>query len=272
MSGIKTSKDKQDEEIEKVALPNLDNEKRADTSKKGVRAFDTIAGVTGAFIVALIILAFEPRFSEDIGKTANELLQSNFTLAIMAAIVAPWFARTMKQRLGVQIDENEIMQLFNTTRQSVKITRDRFAKLRENNPDGSLSPEDAEKARLFAVKTTRELLGHEKFKKFYLKVGNAYLGKLIDEYSKSEWAERFPIEKQQVQELVTVAVKTYPKINELIQNWNKTPPERRAELIKEVRADLTRLLHSVGINGWGSDILDKFIHYQIVETTANTAS
>lgn len=202
------------------------------------------------FIIVLIVSSFIPN---KVGENALELLNSNLILSLIGAVVAPWIAKSAKDKIGLDITNSEVQELLNGVQRAAELTRREYDKKR--NEDGVLVGEDRANAKKKAIVHIRNMLGEEKYVAIVNKVGSQFIDKAIDEYVASEWQKRYPIEKEQVKELVTVAIDMIPKVKE----WNSLNNEERKEIVDEAFKNLKGLLDGVGILGWGRNVLEAFV-------------
>jgi hypothetical protein len=210
-----------------------------------------LAGIGVAlFIAALLILSFIPN---EIGDTAFKLLNSNLIITLIGAVVAPWIAKTAKDKIGLDITSSEIEELLSSVKKAAELTRRDYDKLRDEN--GTLPEHLRGEAKNHALKNIKDILGEEKTRKILEKVGYGFLDKAIDEYVASDWQKRFPIEKEQVKDLVSIAVDTIPKAKQ----WSSLSTEEQEETLENAFNNLKELLDGVGIRGWGKNVLESFI-------------
>ena len=205
-------------------------------------------------IVALLILSFLPT---ELGNTAFDILNSNLIITLIGAVVAPWIAKSAKDRIGLDITNSEVQELLNGVQKAAELTRTEFDKKRKE--DGSLSEDNKKDAKLRALEHIKNMLGADKYNKILKKVGDQFVDLAINEYVTSEWQNRYPIEKEYVKELVTVAVNMIPKV----KDWNNLTKEEREQIVDEAFINLKGLLGGVGIQGWGKNVLEAFISAEL---------
>lgn len=242
--------------IETEVKPLKETEKEKETPWKGV--FELAAMGVAGFIIVLLVLSFIPN---EIGENAFDLLTSNLLITLISAVVAPWIAKTAKDKIGLDITSSEVQELLNSVQQAAELTRRDYDKLR--NEDGSLPKKFYGAAKNQAIKNVKDILGEEKSRKILEKVGYGFLDKAIDAYVASDWHKRYPIEKEHVKELVTVAVDMIPKAKE----WSSLSTEERKKIIDTAFNDLKGLLDGVGIQGWGRNVLEAFIKAELNKRT-----
>jgi hypothetical protein len=201
------------------------------------------------FIIILLVLSFVP---SEIGDNAFNLLNSNLVLTLIGAVVVPWFAKSAKDKVGLDITEREVEELLNAVRTAAELTRKDYDQYRD--ADGRIGEKGSE-AKAYAIKQIQAILGEEKYVKIMKRVGSQFLDRAIDEYVKSEWHERYPVEKELIKELVTTTIDAIPKVKE----WDNLSIEERERLIEESVTNLEKLLDQVGITGWGKNLLTAFI-------------
>ncbi|MCP8309002.1 MAG: hypothetical protein H3Z54_09975 [archaeon] len=218
---------------------------------KGIFEFASIG--IAAVIGVLIILSF---FPGNIGESAYNLLNSNFILTLIAAVVAPWIAKTAKDKVGLDITSKEIEELLEAVRKAAELTRRDYDKMRD---DYGRIGEHGKEAKNQAIERIKGILGEEKYSKIIKKVGSQFLDKAIDEYVASEWHERFPIEKEQVKDLISIAVDSVPKA----KIWKELAAEEKEKIIGECFTSLNTLLEGAGIQGWGKDVLLVYIKAEL---------
>ena len=239
-----------------MALDNSETEVEVPESNSmriaapGKDIFEWASVAIAVLIVVLLILSFLPT---DLGGTALEILNSNLLITLIGAVVAPWIAKSAKDKIGLDISNSEIQDLLNGIQKAAQLTRDEYDKKR--NDDGSLSEEDKKAAKSIAREHLETILGADKYNKILTKVGDQSIELAINEYVKSEWHNRYPIEKEYVKELVTVAVNMIPKL----KDWNDLTKEAQKQIIEEAFSNLKVLLGGVGIHGWGKNVLEAFI-------------
>ena len=205
-------------------------------------------------IVALLILSFLPT---ELGNTAFDILNSNLIITLIGAVVAPWIAKSAKDRIGLDITNSEVQELLNGVQKAAELTRTEFDKKRKE--DGSLSEDNKKDAKLRALEHIKNMLGADKYNKILKKVGDQFIDLAINEYVTSEWQNRYPIEKEYVKELVTIAVNMIP----IIKDWNKLTEEEQEQIVDEAFINLKGLLGGVGIQGWGKNVLEAFISAEL---------
>ncbi|MGD8505105.1 MAG: hypothetical protein PVF15_00375 [Candidatus Bathyarchaeota archaeon] len=212
------------------------------------------------FIIVLLALSFLPA---EVGENASDLLNSNIMITLIGAVVAPWIAKTAKDKVGLEITSSEVQDLLDGMKRAAELTRKEYDKKREN---GALPGEKPKDAKEHAIKHIRNMLGEEKYNKIMKKVGDQFLSKAIDEYVASEWHERFPIEKEHVTDLVTVAVDMIPKV----KDWNSLSNDERKKITDEAFKNLEKLLDGAGIFGWGRNMLEAFVMAELNKRPQNS--
>lgn len=212
--------------------------------------FEVASGLVAAFIVILLILSFLPG---DIGQNAFNLLTSNLILTLIGAVVAPWLAKTAKDKVGLDISQNEIKDLLDGVSKAADLTRKEYDKHRDAN--GVMPTIKAQEAKDTAIMNLKQVFGQKKYEDILKKHGEEAISKAIDAYVASDWQKRYPIEKEQVKELVKVAVNTIPEV----RNWNKLTADKKKELCDRGLEELKSLLEGVGIKGWGNNVLEDFV-------------
>lgn len=216
----------------------------------GKDIFEWASIALAVLIIVLLILSF---FPNELGKNAFEILNSNLIITLIGAVVAPWIAKSAKDKIGLDISNSEVQELLNGVQKAAQLTRTEFDKKR--NEEGSLSDEDKIKAREKALEHIKNMLGEEKYKKILNRVGDQFVDLAINEYVTSEWQNRYPIEKEHIKELVTIAVNMIPKV----KDWRNLTKEEQEEVLEEAFKNLEGLLNGVGIQGWGKKVLTAFI-------------
>jgi len=242
--------------IETEVEPLKRIEKKKETSLKGVFELATVGVVM--FIIILLALSFMPN---EIGQNAFDLLNSNLAITLVSVVVAPWIAKTAKDKIGLDITSREIQELLDSVKKAADLIRRDYDKLRDE--DGSLPEKFHGTAKNQAIKNVKDILGEEKSRKILEKVGYGLLDKAIDRYVQSEWQKRYPIEKEQVKELVTLAVDTVPKV----KDWSSLSTKERKEVVDTAFDSLRGLLDGVGIRGWGRNVLEAFIVSELNKRT-----
>jgi hypothetical protein len=226
-------------------------EQEKETSWKGIFELASLGIVV--FIIILLVLSFVPT---DIGDKSFDLLNSNLMLTLIGAVVVPWFAKTAKDKVGLDISEREVEELLQAVKTAAALTRKEYDQYRnENGSIGEKGPD----AKAYAIKNIKAILGEEKYVKIMKKVGEQFLDKAIDEYVSSEWQERYKVEKDLVKELVITAIDAIPKVKE----WGNLHIDERETLIEESVSSLQKLLSQVGIQGWGKNVLVTYIKAEL---------
>ena len=215
---------------------------------KGI--FEWASALVAAFIVILLVLSFIPG---DIGENAFSLLTSNLILTLIGAVVAPWLAKTAKDKIGLDISQTEVQDLLDGVAKAADLTRKEYDKQRDAT--GALPADKAKAAKETALANLAKVFGEEKYRKILKKQGEDAISKAIDAYVASDWQKRYPIEKEHVKELVKVAVDTIPEV----KNWNKLSAEQKEKIRNVGLAELKTLLGGVGIKGWGENVLKDFV-------------
>jgi hypothetical protein len=212
--------------------------------------FEIASGLVAAFIIILLILSFIP---DEIGQNAFDLLTSNLILTLIGAVVAPWLAKTAKDKVGLDISQTEIKDLLDGVAKAADLTRKQYDEMRDAN--GVMPKDKIPLAKETAFNNLKKVFGEEKYQDILKKRGEDAISKAIDAYVASDWQKRYPIEKEQVKELVKVAVNTIPEI----RNWDKLDEAKKKEICDKGLQELKTLLDGVGIKGWGSNVLEDFV-------------
>jgi len=145
---------------------------------------------------------------------------------LIGAVVVPWFAKSAKDKVGLDITEREVEELLNAVRTAAELTRKDYDQYRDE--DGRIGEKGPE-AKAYALKQIQAILGEETYIKIMKRVGSQFLDRDIDEYVKSEWRERYPVEKELIKELVTTTIDTIPKVKE----WGNLSSEEREKIIED---------------------------------------
>ena len=211
--------------------------------------FEWASALVVAFIIILLILSFLP---DELGQNAYNLVTSNLMLTLIGAVVAPWLAKTAKDKIGLEISETEIKDLLNGVAKAADLTRKEYDEHREN---GVMPKDKAKAAKETALSNLKKVLGEKKYTDIVKKHGMDAISKAIDAYVASDWQKRYPIEKEQITELVKVAVDTLPEV----KNLTKLSTDQKEKIRKEGLDKLKTLLEGVGIKGWGDNVLGDFV-------------
>ena len=212
--------------------------------------FEWASALVAVFIIILLILSFLP---DQMGQKAYDLLNSNLILTLIGAVAAPWLAKTAKDKIGLEISETEIRDLLDGVAKAADLTRKEYDKYRNEN--GVMPQDKAKAAKETALSNLRKVLGEKKYTDIVKKHGPDAISKAIDAYVASDWQKRYPIEKEQIKELVKVAVDTLPEV----KNLTKLSTDQKEKIRKEGLDKLKTLLGGVGIKGWGDNVLGDFV-------------
>jgi hypothetical protein len=178
-------------------------------------------------------------------------------LTLIGAIVAPWLAKTAKDKVGLDISQTEIKDLLDGVAKAADLTRKQYDEMRDKN--GVMPKDKIPLAKETAFNNLKKVFGEEKYQDILKKRGEDAISKAIDAYVASDWQKRYPIEKEQVKELVKVAVNTIPEV----KNWDKLDATKKKEICDKGLQELKTLLDGVGIKGWGSNVLEDFVAAEI---------
>lgn len=212
--------------------------------------FEIASALVAVFIIFLVVASFIPG---SIGSNAFNLLTSNLILTLIGAVVAPWIAKTAKDKIGIEIEAKEIQDLLNGVADAADLTRKEYDKERDENgvmPEGKRI--DAKK---MAFDNLKQVFGEKKYADILNKYGEAAISKAIDAYVASDWQKRYPIEKEQIKELVKMAISTLPKV----KDWDKLGENEKKQIRDQGLSQLKKLLNGVGIQGWGDNVLEVFV-------------
>lgn len=222
--------------------------------------FEVASALVAAFIICLIVLSFLPN---EIGQNAFNLLTSNLILTLIGAVVAPWLAKTAKDKVGLEISQKEIQDMLKGVAKAADLTRKEYDSYRDEN--GKMPEDKAKEAKKIAFNNLKQVFGEKKYADILKKQGEAAISKAIDVYVASDWQKRYPIEKEQIKELTMLAVNTIPKV----KNWDTLNDDEKNKIRDQALKELKELLKGVGIAGWGDNVLEVFVASELNTMTCN---
>ena len=208
-------------------------------------------------VVVFIGLLFALSFLRvSASEKASEILNSPIILTLIGAVVASWLAKAANEKVGTDVRNEQVKDLFEALRLAVRLTRRDYDKFRDEY--GRIG-KYADEAKEQAIQYIKDILGVERYSNIINDVGFRFLDKAIDEYVASEWQERFSVEKEQVKDLVGIAANTVPEAAE----WKRLRNVEGQKIIDIAYSNLQELMDGVGLQGWGKNILVAFIQAEL---------
>lgn len=247
----KKAKKKTDSDLdEAVEAPELASKKK----KYEMMSILAIGGILG--IVALLVLA---GICADPGRCGGmnmplEILKSQFMLAIVGGVISPVVVRFLKERYDIQIEEGQVSMIMTDAIKAVKLYQNEADKLR--NKDGYIPDDYQKKLRDLAFESIRTTYTAEKYKDLVASVGSQVFEKAIEEAVARNWIERFPLEKEEVESIISQTIDALPQIVE----WKNLDDDVKIAFLD---GHVKRLLANVGLDGWGRVKLDEIFDAEV---------
>lgn len=191
-----------------------------------------------------------------------EILQSQFMMALISAIIAPVVVSVIKQKFDIQIEQSQVEMIMSDAVKAVKLYQNEANKLRDEN--GKIPPVYQTKLRDLAFDSIKTNYDPKKYKEVISRVGAQVFDKAIEEAVKRGWIERFPLEKQQVEAIIKQSIDAIPQIVEWID---------LDESVKNSFLDghVRRLLANLGFEGWGLTKLNEIFEAEVNKRLAGAA-
>lgn len=287
MDGINDARKKIEKTAEaKKEEADLDEEvssRRAARKKRFRQSMDYMAaGGLGVIAILLILAGYcagsdvcgvefqpvldekgQPKLDETTGKAMMiavpkniplQILESQMMLALIGGVIAPVVTRVLKEKYDIQIEEGQVSMIMTDAIKAVKLYQNEANKLRDK--DGYIPPEYQKKLRDLAFDSIRTSYEPKKYKELAKSVGAQIFDKAIEEAVKRGWIERFPLEKAQVEAVISQSIDALPQIVE----WRNLDEDVKAAFLD---GHVKRLLANVGLDGWGLQKLDEMFDAEV---------
>jgi hypothetical protein len=191
-----------------------------------------------------------------------DILQSQFMMALVSAVIAPVVVSVVKQKFDIQIDQSQVEMITSDAVKAVKLYQDEANKLRDEN--GKIPPAYQSKLRDLAFDSIRTNYDPKKYEQVISRVGVQVFDRAIEEAVKRNWIERFPIDDKQVENIIKQSIDAIPQIVE----WKNLD-----ESVKNSFLDghIRRLLANVGLEGWGITQLNEIFDAEVNKRLAAAA-
>lgn len=180
------------------------------------------------------------------GNVPLQILESQFMLALIGGVIAPIVVRVLKEKYDINIEEGQIAMIMTDAVRAVKLYQNEANRLR--NKDGKIPAKYQEKLRDLAFDSIKSSYDLNKYKSLIASVGAQVFDKAIDEAVKKNWLETYPLEKKQVEELISQSIDALPQIVE----WKDLDEEVKVAFID---GHVRRLLSTLKIEGWALEQL-----------------
>lgn len=191
-----------------------------------------------------------------------EILESQFMMALISAIIAPFVVSVVKQKFDIQIEQTQVEMIMSDAVKAVKLYQNEANKLRDEN--GKIPPVYQTKLRDLAFDSIKTNYDPKKYEEVISRVGAQVFDKAIEGAVKRDWIERFPLEKQQVEAIIKQSIDAIPQIVE----WkNLDESVKNSFLDGHVR----RLLANLGFEGWGLTKLNESFEAEVNKRLAGAA-
>ena len=231
----------------------LAEETSADSESSHKKKFGgrmTILAVGGISVV-VVLIGLAAFFSLSVGVENNiplKILESELMLVFMATIIAPVFAKILKEKYDIQIDEGQINMIMQDGLNTVKMYAKEANRLRDPKT-GKISDENQKKLRNLAFTSIKTNYDPQKYKELVANVGSQVFEKAIEKAVDEDKIKRFPLEKKQIEEIIKQSIDAVPHI----VKWKELDED-----VKNVFLDghIRRLLTNVGIDGWTHKALE----------------
>lgn len=178
----------------------------------------------------------------------QSILESQFIVVLISLVIAPTFARTLKDKYDIQIGESQTQMILTDALNSVKMYSKEANNLRDKET-GKISEVDQRKLRNLAFASLESNYTAEKYKDLVGNVGSQIFEKAIEKAVESDKLERFPFEKSQVEEIIKQAIDAYP----IMVKWKDTDEDLKKSFID---CHVRRLLKNVHVEGWAYGSLE----------------
>jgi hypothetical protein len=221
--------------------------------------------ILGAIFVGLLVSAVvcgSTNYCGDARDVPFDILNSQFMLALIGGVIAPFIVSQVKQRFDIQIEQSQVEMIMKDAIGAVKLYQNEANKLRDK--EGKLSPEDQTKLRDLAFDSIKTNYDPQRYKEVISSVGAQVFDRGIEEAVKRGWIERFPLEKQQVEAIIQQSIDAVPQIVE----WKNLD-----ESVKKSFLDghVKRLLANLGLEGWGLTQMNEIFEAEVNKRLAAAA-
>lgn len=186
----------------------------------------------------------------------QSILESQFVVVLISLVIAPTFARMLKDKYDIQIGESQIQMILTDALNSVKMYSKEANSLRDKKT-GKIGEVDQRKLRNLAFASLESNYTSEKYKELVGNIGSQIFEKAIEKAVESDKLERFPFEKSQVEEIIKQAIDAYP----VMVKWKDTDEDLKKSFID---CHIRRLLKNVHVEGWAYGALEN-----VFESEAN---
>ena len=184
----------------------------------------------------------------------QSILESQFVIVLISLVIAPTFAKMLKEKYDIQIDESKVSMIMTDGLNSVKMYVKEANALRDKH--GKLAEADQRKLRSLAFSSLASNYKPEKYKELVASVGSQVFEKAIEKAVEANKIERFPFEKTQVEAIITQAIDATPHI----VSWQSLDPEMKENFID---GHVRRLLKNVGVEGWAYNVLENVFDAEV---------
>jgi len=235
-----------------ILIDETSNDPKNSSQKKKFGERMVILAVGG--IAVIVILVGLAAYFASTGTTSVaeniplKILESELMLVFMATIIAPVFARILKEKYDIQIEEGQINMIMQDGLNTVKMYAKEANRLRDPKT-GKISDENQKKLRNLAFTSIKTNYNPQKYKEIIASVGSQVFEKAIEKAVETDKLARFPLEKKQIEEIIKQSIDAVPHI----VKWKELDED-----VKNVFLDghVRRLLTNVGIDGWTHKALE----------------
>lgn len=183
-------------------------------------------------------------------NTPEKILESQFVIILISVVIAPVFTKMLKEKYDIQVTESQISMIMTDALNSVKMYAKEANTLRDEN--GKIGEGNQRALRNLAFTSLESNYDPKKYKDLVSNVGSQIFEKAIEKAVDLNKMERFPLEKAQVQEIISQAIDATPQIID----WKDKSLEMKNAFID---GHIRLLLKNVGVEGWGSSILENVL-------------
>lgn len=214
-------------------------------------------------VVVLDPITGEPVTEQVVQNLPLQILESQFMLALIGGVIAPMATKILKEKYDIDIDAAQISMIMTDAVKAVKLYQNESNRLRDKKT-GRVKPEYASILKDLAFDSIKTNYSAEKYKSIVANVGAQVFEKAIKEAVKRNWIENFPLEKKQVEEVISQSIDALPQIID----WKNQSEEMR---ILFIDGHVRRLLHNLNVEGWGSEQLNEIFETEVNKRIAAAA-
>ena len=237
-----------------ILIEETSNEPKKSSEKKKFGGMMTILAVGGISVIIILLglASIEPNVEKNIPL---KILESELMLVFMATIIAPVFARILKEKYDIQIEEGQINMIMQDGVNTVKMYAKEASRLRDPMT-GKISDENQKKLRNLAFTSIKTNYNPQKYKEIVASVGSQIFEKAIEKAVESDKIERFPLEKKQIEEIIRQSIDAVP----YIVKWKELDEDVKNVFLE---GHVRRLLTNVGIDGWAHSALENIFDAEV---------